>query len=185
MACAKHKTPMRNSGFAKRPKWLVRACMGVALAALCCGAPVHAQELASGHGPLEIWDADARANVPAWVRVWLRFMQITFLLGLVFVWRRVEARWVVGGFFAVFLSAVATQELTDIDPLSGLIATLHVVFWTPALYVLLARRPFAKERSIYAAWTGLITLVILFSFVFDVPYMAIYFDHVLGMGWFG
>ena len=67
-------------------------------------------------------------------------------------------------------------------PLSGLIALLHVVFWSPALYLLLTRRPFMKERSAYAVWSALATLVILFSFVFDVPGAAIYLDHIFGFG---
>ncbi|MCG8416008.1 MAG: hypothetical protein MI746_17470 [Pseudomonadales bacterium] len=140
-----------------------------------------AQDYVSGHGALEVWDAEGRAGVPLWVRIWLTILQSTFISGLVFVRRNVEARWAVGGFFGVFASAVLSQTLTDIVPLSGFIALLHVLFWSPALYVLLSRRPFLKGRSIYAAWSALMTFVILFSFVFDIPYTLVYFDHLLGL----
>ncbi|MCG8469083.1 MAG: hypothetical protein MJB57_12910 [Gemmatimonadetes bacterium] len=142
----------------------------------------YAQAYESGHGALQIWNAEGRANVPPWVRIWLRIMQLTFVAGLIFVRRRVEARWAVGGFLSVFATAVLSQALADIVPLSGFIALLHVVFWSPALYLLLKRRPFVNERSAYAVWSAFMTLVILFSFVFDIPYTAIYLDHVFGLG---
>ncbi len=141
-----------------------------------------AQDYVSGHGALEVWDEAGRAGVPLWVRIWLTILQLTFISGLVFMRRNVEARWAVGGFFGVFASAVLSQSLTDIVPLSGFIALLHVLFWSPALYVLLSRRPFLKERSIYTVWSGFMTFVILFSFVFDIPYTLVYFDHLLGLG---
>lgn len=36
--------------------------------------------------------------------------------------------------------------------------------------------------SIYALWSGAITAVIIFSFIFDIPDAAIYLDHMLGIG---
>ena len=143
-----------------------------------------AQDYQSGHGALQVWDAEARANVPLWVRIWLRIMQLAFVIGLIFVWRQVEARWAVGGFLGVFATAVLSQMLTDLVPLSGFIALLHVIFWSPTLYLLLTRRPFMKERSAYAVWSALITFVILFSFIFDIPGAAVYLDHVFGIGLF-
>ena len=160
--------------------------VGIILMGLLAGLgltnPAFAQDYVSGHGALEVWDADARANVPGWVRIWLRILQLTFIAGVFFVWRHVEARWAVGGFFAVFAAAVLSQTLTGIVPLSGFIALLHVIFWSPALYLLLSRRPFLKERSPYAVWSALITAVILISFLFDIPYVAIYLDHTMGIG---
>ncbi|MGI9307953.1 MAG: hypothetical protein ACR2P6_01745, partial [Gammaproteobacteria bacterium] len=41
---------------------------------LCCAVaiePALAQEYVSGHQPLEIWDNEARANMPRWVSIWL------------------------------------------------------------------------------------------------------------------
>lgn len=153
------------------------------LFAISFGSIAQAQDYVSGHGALELWNDEARVGVPAWVRIWLRFMQISFLIGLVFVWRHVEARWAVGGFFAVFLAAVVSQQVFDIEPLSGLIALFHVVFWTPALYVLITRRPFSQGFSAYSIWSGVIAFVIVFSFIFDIPYTLIYLDHILGLGW--
>ncbi len=144
------------------------------------GSGAAAQEYISGHGALEIWDAEARADVPQWIRIWLRIMQLTFIAGIIFVWNRIEARWAVGGFVAVFATAVLSQTLTNLVPLSGFIALTHLVFWSPVLYLLLTRRPFLRERSVYAIWTAVLTVVLLVTFMFDVPSAVIYLDHVFG-----
>lgn len=141
-----------------------------------------ARDYVSGHGALQVWDAEGRAGAPLWVRIWLNIMHIAFATGLVFMWWRVEARWAVGGFSGVFVTATLSQGLTEIVALSGLLSLLHVIFWSPALYLLLTRRPFVEERSAYAVWSAFMTFVILFSFLFDVPGAAIYLDHVLGTG---
>lgn len=143
-----------------------------------------AHDYESGHGALQVWDAEGRTKAPLWVRIWLHIMQLAFATGLIFIWRRVEARWAVGGFLGVFVTAVLSQALTEIVALSGLLALLHVIFWSPALYLLLTRRPFMKERSAYAVWSAFITLIILFSFIFDIPSAAIYLDHIFGIGLF-
>ncbi|QTD54983.1 hypothetical protein [Parasphingorhabdus cellanae] len=135
-----------------------------------------------GHTALEVWNAEGQANAPQWVQIWLMIMLASFALGLLFVWNRVEARWVVGGFITAILISRFGIPAMGIVKLSGLVALVHLIFWSPALYLLLKNRPFLKERSLYALWTGLITAVILFSFIFDIRDAAIYLDHVIGTG---
>ncbi len=136
----------------------------------------------SGHTALEVWDAEGQANAPQWVQVWLMIMLASFALGLLFVWKRVEARWVVGGFITAILISRLAIPAVGVVKLSGLVALVHLIFWSPALYLLLKNRPFMKERSLFAIWSGLITAVILFSFIFDIRDAAIYLDHILGIG---
>ncbi|MGI9308728.1 MAG: hypothetical protein ACR2P6_05670, partial [Gammaproteobacteria bacterium] len=64
----------------------------------------------------------------------------------------------------------------------GLFSLVHLICWSPALYVLLTRRPFLQERSLFTIWSGAITFCIIFSFVFDIPDAAIYLDHMFGIG---
>lgn len=154
---------------------------GVLIGALLI-APALAQDYPSGHQALELWDDAGQANAPGWVMMWLNVLMATFALGLFFVWRHVEARWVVGGFLATIPLMILLTGVLGLAPLSGLFALLHVVCWSPALYVLLTRRPFLGERSFYTIWSGAITAVILFSFIFDVPDSLIYLDHMLGIG---
>lgn len=137
-----------------------------------------------GHTALEVWNAEGQANAPQWVQIWLMIMLASFALGLLFVWKRVEARWVVGGFITSIAVSGFVIPALGLISLSGLIALMHIVFWSPALYLLLKNRPFLKERSLYAFWSGLITAVILFSFIFDIRDAAIYLDHILGLGIF-
>lgn len=137
-----------------------------------------------GHTALEVWNAEGQENAPQWVQIWLMIMLTSFALGLLFVWKRVEARWVVGGFIIAILISRLGIPAMGIVKLSGLVALVHLIFWSPALYLLLKNRPFLKERSFYALWSGLITAVILFSFIFDIRDAAIYLDHVMGMGVF-
>ncbi len=140
-----------------------------------------AQTYQPGHQALQIWNAEAMANSPTWVKYWLYFMLISFAMGLLFVWKRVEARWVVGGFILALSISKWLLPALNLVILSGLVALVHLICWTPALYMLLSRRTFAKERSFYAFWCGWITLVILFSFVFDVRDAVIYLKHILSL----
>ncbi|MEO0615734.1 MAG: hypothetical protein AAFY69_06320 [Pseudomonadota bacterium] len=165
-----------------RFKTLTISVFALALVAADSDAIAVSGEYVSGHGALELWDEAARDNVPVWLRVWLRFLILTFAAGLFFVRSRKEARWAVGGLVGVIATATMSQAWTDIVPLSGFIALLHIVFWSPVLYLLVTRRPFLKDRSLYGAWSGLLTVVILFSFIFDFRDAAIYLDHVFGLG---
>ena len=143
---------------------------------------VLAQEVAHGNGALEIFDAEGQANSPTWVKIWIVIMLASFASGLLFVWKRIEARWVVGGFLlGLGLLAILT-ELMGLVPLSGLIALIHLIFWTPGLIILLRRRTFLSERSLYGVWTGLMTLVILFSFLFDIRDTVIYIYYITSTG---
>jgi len=65
--------------------------------------------------------------------------------------------------------------------LSGLVALTHLIFWSPALFVLLKHRTFLKQRSVYAGWCGLVVVIII-SFVFDVRDAVIYLRHLAAAG---
>jgi hypothetical protein len=140
-----------------------------------------ADDYTSGHGALGVWDAEAQANMPQWIKVWLLFMISVFAAGLIFVWKHMEARWLVGGVIgALVFSKVGIPALGWIA-LSGLVATIHLIFWSPALFFMLKNRPFMQGWSFYNAWSGLATACILFSFIFDIRDSAIYITHLLGL----
>jgi len=56
-----------------------------------------------GHQALQLWNEEAMKNVPQWLNIWLSIMVGAFALGLLFVWRHVAARWLVGGFILMVL----------------------------------------------------------------------------------
>lgn len=143
----------------------------------------YAKTYAAGNGALELWGAQGIANSPTWVQYWLVIMISSFVFGLLFVWQYVEARWVVGGLIVgLVFSKFILENMMGLLPLSGLVALVHLIFWTPGLYLLLKNRPFAKEKSLYAFWSGWMVLVIIFSFLFDVRDAVIYLDYILGLG---
>lgn len=135
-------------------------------------------EYQHGHGALQIFDQKGFAAAPKWVQIWIGFMFLSFAAGLFFVRQQPIARWIVGSFTFGMAAMAVAGTLFSIAPVSGFIATLHLVFWSPALYQLLRRRPFLRARSAFSIWTAVITGVILFSFTFDLRDSAIYLQHV-------
>lgn len=132
-----------------------------------------------GHGALEVFNANAMERTPQWVQIWIMFMAASFFTGLFFVRKHPIARWVVGGFLVGMVLATALTSGFGFASLSGLIALIHLICWSPALYQLITKRPFLDERSAFSIWSGIITFVIIFSFIFDVRDAAIYLNHML------
>ncbi len=159
--------------------------IAVGLLALAVSGTAGAEDYAKGHGALQVFDEEGIANSPQWVQMWIFYVMLpAFALGLIFVWWRPIARFAVGGFLcSMFLGGPIFQAL-GLPYLSGAIAIAHIVFWSPALILLLSWRPFfdRAEAIGYRLWTALMTVVILFSFVFDIRDAAIYIDHMAGIG---
>ena len=151
---------------------------GLSLCAFGQEAVVH------GNGALEIFDAEGQANSPRWVMGWVAFMLTSFLIGIGFAFVRKEARWLMAPIVLGFVSMFTLFAATDLPQLSGLIALIHLIFWTPTLIMLLRNRWFLKESTWFGRWTGVLTFVILFSFIFDIRDAAIYLDHFAGLGLF-
>lgn len=152
--------------------------MKLLLIALLLPLPAMAQEYSSGHTALQVWNAEAQANLPLWIKVWLVFMGSVFIGGLLFVKNHSEARWLVGGFVGGLLFSKLAIPALGLVPLSGLVALIHLVFWAPALWLMLKNRPFLNTLSPYSVWAGLATACILFSFIFDVRDAVIYVAHL-------
>lgn len=164
---------------ADSPSTALRRASLIVLIALCSVQTASAEPYQSGHQALQVWDAAAQANLPTPIKAWLITMAISMLAGLVFVWRRVEARWVVGGFLLGLITTRLLIPQLEIVKLSGLVSLVHLLFWSPGLVLLGIRQPFRDEKSLYAAWSALVTLVILISFYFDIPDAIVYLRHVL------
>ena len=158
---------------------LVLLALGVGLSGFA-----FAQEAVHGNGALEIFDAEGQANSPQWVMAWVAFMLLTFVVGIAFSFIRKEARWLMAPIIAGFAVMFTLFLGLGMPQVSGFIATFHLIFWTPALIMLLRNRWFLKESSWFGRWTGVLTFVILFSFIFDIRDAAIYLDHIADLGIF-
>jgi len=138
-----------------------------------------------GHGALERFGSSAGvAATPLWVQIWLGVLTVTFLSSLFFVHKYKVARWAIGGILlSVPLTPIIVRAL-GWPFLGGAIALGHLVFWTPALCLLLKNIPFSNPRHppMFRFWAASMTGVILFSFVFDVRDAGIYLYHIASGG---
>ena len=135
------------------------------------------QEYQHGHGTLQLFDGEGMDNTPQWVMLWIYFMLASFAASLLFVKSHKTARWVAACFITGFVVMTVATELFGVPPLSGFIALIHLIAWTPALIVLLKRRPFLGPVSAFSVWSGVMTGVIIFSFIFDIRDAAIFVAH--------
>ena len=127
-----------------------------------------------GHGAMQVFDTKGMANSPAWVIAWVFFMMASFISSAIFMKNHAEARWVGGCFLLGMIALTIATEGFGMPSLSGFIATIHLLAWTPALIILIKRKPFKGEVSAFSIWSGVMTFVILFSFVFDIRDSAIF-----------
>ena len=141
---------------------------------------VHATEYQKGYRALEIFDAQGMDLTPLWVKIWIVVATACFAAGLLFVRRHTIARWVVGGYIAGFMTLVFSSVFGLVQlKLAGFNALIHIIFWSPSLYLLLINRPFISSKiSAFSIWSAVITVVMLFSFVFDIPYALTYLKHI-------
>ena len=138
-----------------------------------------------GHGALQRFGSSAGvAATPLWVQIWLGILGVTFLSSLFFVRRHQVARWAIGGILLSFPLTPIIVRAFGFPFLGGAIALGHLVFWSPALYLLLKQRPFMDDYHplMFRFWSAAMTATILFSFVFDIRDTAIYIHHIASGG---
>jgi hypothetical protein len=107
---------------------------------------------------------------------WINWLIVVGVSSLVFAWNHVGARWVLGAYVANHAVAIATGQILGADMLTnGLVSVTHVVFWTPAVVMLLLslRRMglrtvgSASVASVYGAWHIVALATMVISLFFD------------------
>jgi hypothetical protein len=158
------------------------AMMGLLISSLTQVHAYASAEYSPGYGALDVFNGPGMAATPLWIKVWFAVMVATFASGLAFIRRHTSARLAVCGFLLPFLIAGPIFKALGLPFLGGSIAIAHLVFWTPALVVLLLRRPFfdSTKGTGFRIWSGAMTGVILFSFIFDIRDAVIYSSHFIG-----
>lgn len=165
-------------------KFVALLSLATALTAPLSGTALGAEEYAKGTGALEVFDREAIVDLPMLTKVWLVFMLTTFAVGLfVFAVDKPIARWAGGGLIFSMATCHPFFTALGLPVLSGAIATSHIVCWSPALVLLLIKRPFLDRNEGYGfrIWSALMTGVILISFVFDFREAAIYIKQVANL----
>ena len=133
-----------------------------------------------GHGALDVFNKDGFLSTPVWVQAWLVILISTFIASTYFAWKHALARWATGGFILSMTMGHTVFGLLGLPFLGGSIAIMHLVCWSPTLFFLLLKRPFFNnnEQVSFRIWSGSMTGVLIFSFVFDIRDTAIYISHV-------
>ena len=93
--------------------------------------------------------------LPNWLHLWVMWMVVINLGAIVFTWKKVEARWVVGAFL---VNVVFMSFLFDTFGWVRLLGLSHVVMWTPLLVYIWRRRNAIDRVSLYGKY-----IVVLFA----------------------
>ena len=154
----------------KEPHIMARMTSYLFMLVTCCLAPmsqvIWAQD--SGHGALEVWDKEAMENVPVIIKAWLATMGVSFLLSAIFIKHHTTARLALAGFLFGLALTKFILPYFDIVVFSGLVATIHLLAWTPAYVLLLKDGHIMAFHSWYQRWRLWILAVIKISFIFDI-----------------
>ena len=107
-------------------------------------------------------------ELPQWVQLWMRWLNIVFLLGIFFVANHAEARWSLVAYLAAFpVGFLAFYLVRDIR-MTGL---PHIVFWAPLLIYLIGSvvndRAF-EMASLFGLWVALLVTTIFVSVILDI-----------------
>ena len=108
------------------------------------------------------------AAMPQPVQLWMRWLNIVFLLGVFFAWSEVEARWALAAYFVSFpVGFGAFYFFRDIR-ITGL---PHILIWGPLVGFLVhsaANDPDYRVISLYGCWVSLLCLTIAISIILDI-----------------
>ncbi len=169
----------------KQTLWLLFAQF-VGLVILFATAPKPSQvveeNFVPGNLPLQLWGGtmggDGLANSPEWVQNFLLFLTVMALVSIIFMPRRLEARWAGGGLLAGIFNTFWVIPNLPIVSLGGMYAVMHFILWLPGYYLLLKNRPYMKGWSLYGIWCALVTFIMTFSFIFDVRDTSVYVPYI-------
>lgn len=142
---------------------------------LCAVLPSAANALSA----LEEWNNVSRDALPIPVKVWLGLMMLNNISALFFLKNHVAARWVFAG-FVVSHGIVMLMWSQSIVVMAGLVALLHIIFWTPGIIAIWYRRSEMLGLTPYRFWSTFVLIFYSGSMFFDVPDAVNYIIHLLG-----
>lgn len=115
-----------------------------------------------------------------WLGVWILVLIGVQAASVAFAFWRWGARATLLGLGALFAFVGLVGDGLGLPMLDGYLSLLHLVFWTPALIVLLRElATTTRLRSAYGIWSVAAVAVIGASFVVDLPDGLIYLHHVV------
>lgn len=88
---------------------------------------------------------------PLLLQIWINWMVFINLSAVVFIWSRVEPRWVLAAFLC---SAIFMNYLFGIHGYERILGAAHIIFWTPLLVYLYVRRYEIGRFGLSAVYLG-------------------------------
>jgi len=120
----------------------------------------------------EMMQAVEAATSPV-VQAWMNWMVLIFLLSLLFVWKRVGARYTIAAFVLGAIAALVIFKMSG-DP--HLLGVSHILFWLPLLWIIYKvdiSKPGFNWKTPYGIWLALLMVTIVISLVFDFRDLAL------------
>lgn len=112
-------------------------------------------------------------TAPLWVQYWVQFMGLVFVPAIPFAFFRVEARWAV---LVMFLTLPAMIALHSAVGFVRLLGVVHVVIWTPFVFLLWRRRrDWRVKETLSGKWIALLFATMIVSLAFDYSDVARWF----------
>ena len=109
------------------------------------------------------------AELPAWVKVWMKFQDVIIAGSLFFILWRKEAQIYALGIIANHIMLFALLPRIPIEKVSLGFAALTHFCWIIPMIVLLRAWPRLKKSTGYGTWVTIAIAQLIFSLTMDVP----------------
>ncbi len=116
------------------------------------------------------------ANQATWIVVWVYWLVFINFAAILFVWKRVEARWVLA---AMVVNLPLMNFLFETVGWVRLLGLSHVLVWTPLLLYLWWRRDLIERATLYGKYLTVLFVTNFASLILDYHDVA---RHLLGDG---
>ena len=119
-------------------------------------------------------------DLPTWVKWWMHFQHLIFLLGFVFAIWHVAARWYALGIVLSHAIAFCEMAYLPLEYLSLELISLNHLVWTPVLIYMIVKYKTINYKTSYGLWYALAIFQMSFSLVFDYRDASVYLMNLLG-----
>lgn len=117
---------------------------------------------------MEEMEAAVNAATSDAVKIWMNWMLIIFVASVLFVYKHISARFILGAFVLTLPIAIFIFKQTQSPHLLGI---SHIIVWLPLAIYLIKTEVMGKVeklKSVYGVYLILLLVTIAISLVFDI-----------------
>jgi hypothetical protein len=112
-------------------------------------------------------------NGPTWVKNWINFMGLVFMLSIPFSFVRKEARWVL---LTILITVPVMMLFYKQFGYTRILGMAHIIVWAPVLIYLFKRKnEWRVKETLSGKWIVLLVATMLTSLAFDITDVVRYF----------